>query len=68
MIKYIEDLTELPDGEHCGEIYEDQVEKVINKALETAEEIKVNDIIIGQLLKSSVLNVFYEPDDGTALY
>lgn len=68
MIEYIEDLTELPDGERYGEIYEDQVENVVNKALETAEEIKVNDIIMGQLLKTSVLNVFSEPDDGTAMY
>ncbi len=68
MVEYIVDLTELPDGEHYGEIYEDQVENVLNKALETAEEIKVNDIIMGQLLKASVLNVFSEPDDGTAMY
>lgn len=46
MVEYIEDLTELPDGECYGEIHEDQVEKVVNKALETAEEIKVNDIIM----------------------
>ena len=68
MVEYIEDLTELPDGERYGEIYEDQIEKVVNKALETAEEIKVNSIIMGQLLKASVLNVFSEPDDGTAMY
>ena len=68
MVEYIEDLTELPDGECYGEIYEDQVEKVVNKALETAEEIKINDIIMGQLLKASVLNVFSESDDGTAMY
>ena len=41
---------------------------VVNKALETAEEIKINDIIMGQLLKASVLNVFSESDDGTAMY
>ena len=68
MVEYIEDLTELPDGERYGEIYEDQVENVVNKALETAEEIKVNNMIMGQLLKASVLNVFSEPDDGTAMY
>lgn len=68
MVEYIEDLTELPDGEHYGEIYEDQVENVVSKALETTEEIKVNDVIMGQLLKASVLNVFSEPDDGTAMY
>lgn len=68
MVEYIEDLTELPDGECYGEIYEDQIEKVVNKALETAEEIKVTDIIMGQLLKASVLNVFSESDDGTAMY
>lgn len=68
MVEYIEDLTELPDGERYGEIHEDQVKKVVNKALETAEEIKINDIIMGQLLKASVLNVFSEPDDGTAMY
>lgn len=68
MVDYIEDLTELPDGERYGEIYEDQVEKVVNKALETAEEIKINDVIMGQLLKASILNVFSEPDDGTAMY
>lgn len=39
MVEYIEDLTELPDGERYGEIYEDQVETVVNKALETAEGI-----------------------------
>ena len=39
MVEYIENLTELPDGEYYGEIHEDQVEKVVNKALETAEEI-----------------------------
>lgn len=68
MVEYIEDLTELPDGECYGEIYEAQVESVVNKALETAEEIKINDIIMGQLLKASVLNVFPELDDGTAIY
>lgn len=68
MVEYIEDLTELPDGERYGEIYEAQVENVVNKALETAEEIKINDIIMGQLLKASVLNVVSEPDDGTAMY
>lgn len=68
MVEYIEDLTELPDEEHYGEIHEDQVEKVVNKALETAEEIKINDIIIGQLLKASILNIFSEPDDETAIY
>lgn len=68
MVEYIEDLTELPDGERYGEIYEAQVENVVNKAFETAEEIKINDIIMGQLLKASILNVFSEPDDGTAMY
>lgn len=68
MVEYIEDLTELPDGERYGEIYEDQIEKIVNKALETAEEIKVNDILMGQLLKASVLNVFSEPDNGTSMY
>lgn len=68
MVEYIEDLTELPDGECYGEIHEDQVEKVANKALETAEEIKVNDVIMGQLLKASVLNVAFESDDRTAMY
>lgn len=68
MVEYIEDLTELPDGECYGEIHEDQVEKVVNKALETAEEIKVNDVIMGQLLKASVLNVAFEADDRTAMY
>lgn len=68
MVEYSVDLTELPDGEHYGEIYEDQVENVVSKALETTEEIKVNDVIMGQLLKASVLNVFSEPDDGTAMY
>lgn len=68
MVEYIENLTELTDGEHYGEIYEVQVENVVNKSLETAEEIKVNDIIMGQLLKASVLNVFSETDDGTAMY
>lgn len=63
MVEYVEDLTELPDGEH----YKDQVETVINKALETAEEIKVNDIITGQLLKASVLNAAFESDNGTAM-
>ena len=33
MVEYIEDLTELPDGERYGEIYEDQVENVVNKHL-----------------------------------
>ena len=47
MVEYIENLTELPDGEYYGEIHEDQVEKVVNKALETAEEIKINDVIMG---------------------
>ena len=42
MVEYIEDLTELPDGECYGEIHDGQVEKVVNKALETAEEIKIN--------------------------
>lgn len=68
MVEYIEDLTELPDGERYGEIYEAQVENVVNKALETAEEIKINDIIMGQLLKASILNVVSELDDGTAMY
>ncbi|MCI8777294.1 MAG: hypothetical protein HFK00_07915 [Oscillospiraceae bacterium] len=67
MVEYVEGLTELPDGEHYGEIYKDQVETVINKALETAEEIKVNDIIMGQLLKASVLNAAFESDNGTAM-
>lgn len=68
MIEYIEDLTELPDGERYGDIYEYQVENVVNKSLETAEEIKINDIIMRQLLKASILNVFSEPDDETAMY
>ena len=68
MVEYIEDLTELSDGERYGEIYEDQVENVVNKALETAEEVKVNDMIMGQLLKALILNVVSEPDDGTAMY
>ena len=68
MVDYIENLTELPDEERYGEIYEDQVERVINKALEPAEEIKINDIIMGQLLKASILNIFSEHDDGTAIY
>ena len=68
MVEYIEDLTELPDGERYGEIYEAQVENVVNKALETAEEIKINDMIMGQLLKASILNVVSELDNGTAMY
>lgn len=68
MVEYVEDLTELPDGEQYGEIYKDQVEAVVNKALETSEEIKVNDIIMGQLLKASVLNAAFEPDNGTAMH
>lgn len=68
MVEYIENLTELTDEEHYGEIYEAQVENVVNKSLETAEEIKINDIIMGQLLKASILNVVSELDDGTAMY
>lgn len=37
MVEYIEDLTELPNGECYGEIHEDQVENIVNKALETSE-------------------------------
>lgn len=67
-VEYIENLTELPDEKRYGEIYEDQIEKVVNRALETTEEIMVNDIIMGQLLKTSVLNVFSKSNNGTDMH
>ena len=64
----IDDLASLDNGLEFGSIPPQQVNKVVNAALDNVNEVLKYDTVLGCLLYNSVAKALNEFDDGTAMF
>ena len=64
----IDDLASLDNGLEFGSIPPQQVNSVVNAALDSVNEVLKVDTVLGCLLYNSVTRILKTPDDGTAMF
>ena len=66
--EHLEDMASLDNNEEFGTVAPDQVENVVNTALEFAYDFMEIDEAVGELLYADIWNATHVEDDGTVFY